>query len=97
MNRLMRWASPPEHQRGGRRSRIASGLVVGRSFSCGALDESPDNQICGDPWPAHRAERAKGLRGAGSRLLKMLSMNVRAGSHPRSLRNPRPLTLMLRR
>jgi hypothetical protein len=29
--------------------------------------------------------------------LKMLSMNVRAGSHPRSLRNPRPLTLGLRR
>ena len=60
-----------------------------RSGGCGwALDR----QTCGDPWLAQRAERAKGLRGNGSRLLNGFQPDLRAGIRSRSLRAPRPRT-----
>ena len=56
---------------------------------------APDRQTCGDPGPAQRAERAQGLRGSGSRLSKGFQPDLRAGIRSRSLRAPRPLTLIL--
>ena len=67
--------------RGVRASRIACGLVVGRWRRRRVLDGSPDNQTCGDPVPAQRAERAQGLRGSGSRLSKGFQPDLRAGIH----------------
>src|SRR6266850_7870599 len=58
-------------------------------------DWAPDRQACGDPGPYRRAERAQGLRGNGSRLSKGFQPDHRAGIRSRSLRAPRPHTLIL--
>src|SRR6476660_1638844 len=62
----------------------------------GACGWPPGCQTCGDPCPAQRAARAKGLRGSGSRLSKGFQPDLRAGIHSRSLRALRPRTRLLK-
>ena len=78
-------------------SRIASGMAVGRRGIRLAAGWARDRHACGDPGPAQGAERAQGLRGSGSRLSKGFQPDLRAGIHSRSLRAPRPHTLILKR
>ena len=69
-------------------------LSGGSSRVCG--NRGADDQTCGDPGLAQRAEPAQGLRGSGSRLSKGFQPDLRAGIHSRSLRALRARTRLLK-